>query len=176
MFPPNQLIASTTNNHLIDFYTCSMTDLHSFSVPFTWQITRTALMHGISGWFDLHFKATQAGGLDLYLSTGPTAPRTHWQATRLLFKEPLAVNAGEVVKGELKFSVNDQRSYDIVGVAEIESSKNFYNAQHPHNKSNPYVRNQVWRLHDQTYNYNYSNLYHIPENAAAAYSGYETIA
>ncbi|TIC16937.1 Sec1-like protein [Wallemia mellicola] len=170
MFPPNQLIANTTNNHAIDFYTCSMDDLYAFTIPFTWQITRTSLMHGIAGWFDLHFKSPKAGGVDLYLSTGPTAPRTHWQATRLLFKEPLAVNAGEVVKGSLKFKVNDQRSYDIVGSIEIESSKEQYDLKHPLNQFNPYFRQAEWRLHDQTYNYNYSNLYQIPEQSAA-YTG-----
>lgn len=102
--------------------------------------------------------------MDMYLSTGPNAPRTHWQATRLLFKEPLAVNSGETIKGVLNFKVNDQRSYDLDGHIEIENSKEQYIKSNPYHKSNPYLRIGSWRLHDQTYNYNYSNVYQIQPN------------
>ena len=47
------------------------------------------------------------------LSTSPESPGTHWYQCRLLLKEPLAVNKGQSVSGELKFVANESFSYDI---------------------------------------------------------------
>jgi type I protein arginine methyltransferase len=47
------------------------------------------------------------------LQTGPTAPATHWYQTRLLLKEPLAVNKGQLVNGYLKMRANREQTFNV---------------------------------------------------------------
>lgn len=44
-----------------------------------------------------------------YMTTSPFAPPTHWQQVRFALPEPLAANKGQIVSGEMRFEVNDQR-------------------------------------------------------------------
>lgn len=44
-----------------------------------------------------------------YMTTSPLSPPTHWQQVRFALPEPLAVNKGQTVLGEMRFQVNDQR-------------------------------------------------------------------
>ena len=63
--------------------------------------------------------------MEMKLETGPKHPRTHWQHCRFFFRKPLGVNSGQIFKGNLKMTVNDERSYDVIvkgriGESEIE--------------------------------------------------------
>jgi histone-arginine methyltransferase CARM1 len=82
-------------------------DLQDFVIPISWTFSFTGIVHGIAGWFDIDL-----GGHTL--STAPNAERTHWQQVRFLLKEPLAVNAFDVVKGWMRLKVNSMRSYDVI--------------------------------------------------------------
>lgn len=77
-------------------------------------------MHGLAGWFDINFIGSQE---NIVLSTAPECPGTHWYQCRMLFYEPLAVNRGQVVVGELHFIANDAFSYFIDMVAQIEGTQ-----------------------------------------------------
>ncbi|RXK35882.1 histone-arginine methyltransferase CARM1 [Tremella mesenterica] len=83
-------------------------------------------------------------GLHVRLSTGPNAPRTHWQQTRLLLPEPLAVNKGERVIGSVNFQVNDSRSYDLT--VELYVDRPGLTAQ-----PNPLYRKANYNLHQQCF-------------------------
>lgn len=93
-------------------------------------------MHGIAGWFDINFTGSTE---NVVLSTAPECPGTHWYQCRLLLHEPLAVNRGQVVSGNMVFEANDKFSYNIYITVNIEgtgiSSSNRIN------------------LHDQMYSY-----------------------
>lgn len=84
----------------------SIDELKEFIIPFSWTMSFTGVIHGIASWFDITLG-------DRVLSTSPHLERTHWHQIRLLIKDPLAVNVGDVVNGQIHFKVNSMRSYDI---------------------------------------------------------------
>ncbi|KAI9220799.1 S-adenosyl-L-methionine-dependent methyltransferase [Blastocladiella britannica] len=110
-----------------DFSTVHVEELHDVIMPIEWVVKYTGLMHGIAGWFDLllspipnrHHHSDDPNELDstmqVPLTTHPRAAATHWHQVRLLFTEPLAVNAGERVVGWVRAHVNAMRSYTMVG-------------------------------------------------------------
>ncbi|KAI9468200.1 hypothetical protein LPJ78_001971 [Coemansia sp. RSA 989] len=193
-FSPNTLMATeeSTAQHIVDFATVTMDQLRNFDIPLQWNMRFTGLMHGIAGWFDLAFAppSLQSGvpAVSSYMSTGPHAPATHWQQIRLLLRQPLAVNAGQVVRGIMRMRINDHRSYDmdaeIICLDADESARvNSMAALLALMKSHPTrVRSGKWYLQEQIYNYSYTgepldqpakpetaNLY-LPVNALLAES------
>lgn len=135
-FAPKTLLTAETCTHLVDFSVDEPESLHDFDVPFAFRVNRTALMHGIAGWFDVlfagrayvimqavlgfvwshpvfHVRGWACGRNKVTLSTGPYAQGTHWYQCRFLLREPLAVNAGQHVSGVMRFHANDKYSYDI---------------------------------------------------------------
>jgi type I protein arginine methyltransferase len=157
-FDPRTLIASSTpGGFAIDFYTITLSELQDFVIPFVWQSNYTGIIHGIAGWFDLHFAPSPFGipGTGIDMTTSPSAERTHWQQVRLLLKEPLAVNAGQLIRGWLHCVVNEMRSYNLE--AELVVGDCFLtppNAPEPLTKDFNRRRSR-WQLHEQTYNYSY---------------------
>ncbi|KAJ2758171.1 hypothetical protein IWQ57_006902, partial [Coemansia nantahalensis] len=166
-FSPNALMGDSVR-HLVDFHTVSMDELKAFSIPIEWHIKYTGVMHGVAGWFDLAFVPPASALIPCtnshatYMSTSPAAPATHWQQVRMLLKQPLAVNAGQVVRGVARMATNDQRSYDItlrlvcldagesaavVTDAALEALLDARQAR---------VRTAVWYLQEQVYNYAYT--------------------
>ncbi|KAJ3344082.1 hypothetical protein HDU93_003245 [Gonapodya sp. JEL0774] len=148
-------------------------------------------MPGIASWFDIHF-APGAGSVipvTFTLSTAPSAERTHWHQIRFLFKEPLAVNAGETIRGWFHLRVNDMRSYRVeaelvLGETEVLSEPQFMDARRgagdipqshsshggPMKNSRPHParRRDAWELQDQTYYYGFDPTFpnaqeHQPE-------------
>ncbi|CAG8844844.1 854_t:CDS:2, partial [Racocetra persica] len=92
-FDPRTLIAQANpGGYVVDFYTVTMEELQDMTIPFIWQTSYTGIIHGIAGWFDLHFSPPPSvpSGNTIAMSTGPAAERTHWQQVRFLLKEPLA--------------------------------------------------------------------------------------
>lgn len=76
-------------------------------------------MHGLAGWFDINFIGTQE---DVVLSTAPECPKTHWYQCRLLLREPIAVNKGQRVVGNLHFTANNSFSYNVGIMVGIEGT------------------------------------------------------
>ncbi|CAG8449721.1 14264_t:CDS:2 [Acaulospora colombiana] len=165
-FDPHTLIAPADPlGYVVDFNSVTLEQLQDMTIPFSWQASYTGIIHGIAGWFDLHFSPSQAGlnGSTITMSTSPAAERTHWQQVRFLLKEPLAVNAGQLIQGWMRCIVNEMRSYTIeveilVGEGQLSdplsASSSIFNMDFNR-------RRGKWRLHEQTYNYNY---YPQPDN------------
>ncbi|CAG8674079.1 7157_t:CDS:2 [Dentiscutata erythropus] len=159
-FDPRTLIAQANpGGYVVDFYTITLEELQDMTIPFVWQASYTGIIHGIAGWFDLHFSPppSVSSGNTIAMSTGPAAERTHWQQVRFLLKEPLAVNAGQTIQGWMRCVVNEMRSYTIeaelmVGEGQLTNPTilltSIYNLDFNR-------RRGKWRLHEQTYNYNY---------------------
>jgi len=100
------------------------------------------------------------------MSTSPSADRTHWQQVRFLFKDPLAVNAGQRVRGWMRCVVNDMRSYTVL--VEIAAGDEALPLSDPSlvvptaftpESGHVLKRRGKWELHEQTYNYNYNPAY-----------------
>ncbi|KAJ2861062.1 hypothetical protein FB639_005547 [Coemansia asiatica] len=95
------------------------------------------------------------------MSTSPQSPATHWQQVRMLFKQPLAVNAGQVIRGAILMKVNDQRSYDIsakliaMDYEESEQTSDDTLVQLFETQKTR-ARTALWYLQEQIYNYSYT--------------------
>lgn len=152
-FDPRTLV-SPACSFTVDFHTVTCEQLKDICIPFTWMATYTGLIHGIGAWFDVDL-----GGV--VLSTAPHAEKTHWHQVRLLFEEPLAVNAFETIHGWMRLVANSMRSYDItadivVGPQSSLSNPNDFNINAPISfnrlASDGFARRTgKWALHEQTY-------------------------
>ena len=100
---PDILMSSDRAEYTFDFQTCSCDDLKRFDIPFDFAIDKTAIMHGLACWFECNFDGAVQR---VVLNTAPDHPGTHWYQCRLLFAEPLAVNASQRVTGLLEFDAN----------------------------------------------------------------------
>lgn len=49
------IILAPSNDYSIDFQTISQEDLKRFTIPLSFDIGQAAIVHGLAGWFDLHF-------------------------------------------------------------------------------------------------------------------------
>ncbi|KAI8639627.1 S-adenosyl-L-methionine-dependent methyltransferase [Parasitella parasitica] len=172
-FDPRSLITTPSifDTYGVDFSTVTVEELQDITIPFSWTAQYTGLMHGVAGWFDLVFAPppydkpnSEDLGSTVEMSTGPSADRTHWQQVRFLFKEPLAVNADQKIRGWMRCIVNDMRSYtiyvevtsaDTVILSEPEVVDKDATFTEP-SGDRTLVRRGVWELHEQTYNYNYT--------------------
>lgn len=96
--------------HRFDFTSASVEELRLFTIPFQLTAESTGLVHGMAGWFDVLF----AGSQELrQLTTSPSSETTHWYQVRFLLSQPIAINRGQTLSGEMRLSANDQRSCDI---------------------------------------------------------------
>ncbi|KAF8938653.1 hypothetical protein BGZ47_008475 [Haplosporangium gracile] len=189
-FDPKSLLATPTSDaegYEMDFSTITMKALRDFVVPISWRAQYTGLMHGVAGWFDLLFSgnAESEASQPVEMSTGPSAEKTHWQQVRFMFREPLAVNAGQTIRGWMHCVVNDMRSYTV----DIEVIVGQYGElSAPNQPFEPLLEQQAkrqghhewtpeeaqdeeeeegddlqfsrrrgrWELHEQSYNYSYT--------------------
>jgi histone-arginine methyltransferase CARM1 len=180
-FDPQSLLSapSAFDGYDVDFSTVSVKELQDLTIPFRWVSNYTGIMHGVAGWFDLLFapppyttsntqQNVNVPSTVLEMSTGPAAERTHWQQVRFLFKEPLAVNANQVVRGWMRCIVNDMRSYTIYVEAVVGDEGSLVELSDPSTivtnrkfvedsvHSHPLRRRAMWELQEQTYNYSYN--------------------
>jgi histone-arginine methyltransferase CARM1 len=172
-FDPRSLITTPSifDTYPVDFSTVTVEQLQDMTIPFEWTAQYTGLMHGIAGWFDLVFAPPPYDkpnpedlGTTIEMSTSPSAERTHWQQVRFLFKEPLAVNANQRIRGWMRCIVNDMRSYTIYVEVTATDSVMLSKAEtvdkdatfNEASDQRPLVRRGIWELHEQTYNYNYT--------------------
>ncbi|EEB15553.1 histone-arginine methyltransferase CARM1, putative [Pediculus humanus corporis] len=96
--------------HIIDFRTADESSLHKIEIPLTYQILEGGSIHGLAFWFDVLFSGS---GKNIWLSTSPTEPLTHWYQVRCLFEDPLFVGSGDIVKGFVSLVANKRQSYDV---------------------------------------------------------------
>lgn len=90
-FPITNLLSQYRTVHSIDFATVTCDELKKFTIPFSFKIDQTGIMHGLGSWFDIFFNGSNK---NIILSTSPELPTTHWYQCRLMLSEPIAVNKG----------------------------------------------------------------------------------
>lgn len=135
-FNPESALSETAATYKFDFLTCTVAELRDFVIPLDFEITKTAILHGVGCWFDTTFDGSVER---VVLSTGPAAPGTHWYQSRLLLRKPIAVNATQRVSGALEFKANDRLSYDVTLTLQLDGTD--------------IASSQLIRLDDQMYHY-----------------------
>jgi len=60
-------------------------------------------VHGLAFWFDVAFFGTSS---NVWLSTAPTEPLTHWYQVRCLLETPLFVKQGQLLTGTVLLLAN----------------------------------------------------------------------
>ena len=135
-------LVSTAAQHVVDLSTITLAELTNFTIPFDYgielitQACRAAAqfwrgilaqfsaaqfsdavcsiaapqIHGIALWFDCRFPGATR---EIFLSTAPHEPLTHWYQVRCMLRAPLPVGPGHRVQGQLKFEANESRGYNI---------------------------------------------------------------
>ncbi|CAH8589915.1 unnamed protein product [Dicrocoelium dendriticum] len=96
--------------HKVDFRTVTETQLASIDIPLHFQISTSSTIHGLAFWFDVGFLGSQR---EVWLSTAPTEPLTHWYQVRCLLGTPLFVQEGQVLNGHVAMRANTRQSYDV---------------------------------------------------------------
>lgn len=64
---------------------------------------QSGLVHGLAFWFDVAFFGSQA---NIWLSTAPTEPLTHWYQVRCLLETPIFVKQGQLLTGTVLLLAN----------------------------------------------------------------------
>lgn len=72
-------------------------------IPLEFHILETGTCHGLAFWFDVEFHGSQH---QIWLSTAPTEPLTHWYQVRCLLQHPLFVKQGQLVTGHVLLVAN----------------------------------------------------------------------
>jgi protein arginine N-methyltransferase 1 len=72
-----------------------------------WRARRPATIYGVALWWN----AELAPGIDL--STGPLAPRTHWEQLYLPALSPIAVQAGQTLRARLRSTTSDEKGTNV---------------------------------------------------------------
>jgi protein arginine N-methyltransferase 1 len=73
----------------------------------SWRVRRPATIYGLALWWS----AELADGVDL--STGPLAPRTHWEQLYLPALAPIAVQAGQTFRARLRSTTSDAKGTNV---------------------------------------------------------------
>jgi protein arginine N-methyltransferase 1 len=133
------IITNIADLHSIDINTVTVEQLDRIVCPFeltvSSEVTEPIRLDALIVYFDIHFKALALN--PVYFSTGmpfpplydnnthvlmynvgfrfvgPKATPTHWKQTVLLLKDVINVAQGDVVKGEIAFSMNRASFRDL---------------------------------------------------------------
>ncbi|KAA0197299.1 Histone-arginine methyltransferase CARM1 [Fasciolopsis buskii] len=125
--------------HKVDFRTVSETQLASIDIPLHFQISTCSTIHGLAFWFDVGFLGSQR---EVWLSTAPTEPLTHWYQVRCLLGTPLFVQEGQALNGHVTMRANSRQSYDVQIELIVPGSQtkitNSLDLKNPHFRYNGY--------------------------------------
>ncbi|KAK6179044.1 hypothetical protein SNE40_011491 [Patella caerulea] len=96
--------------YTVDFQTADETELHVIDIPLTFTTISTGMVHGLAFWFDVGFFGSSN---NVWLSTAPTEPLTHWYQVRCLLQTPVLVKQGQTLTGRCVLRCNARQSYDV---------------------------------------------------------------
>uniref|UniRef100_A0A6G3MFQ7 type I protein arginine methyltransferase n=1 Tax=Henneguya salminicola TaxID=69463 RepID=A0A6G3MFQ7_HENSL len=105
-----RIYISAPKMNRFNFLTMNETDLHDLTFDLNFEINCSSVFHGFAFWFTVGFFGSSN---NIYLSTAPDRPLTHWYQVRLLFLRPLVVQIGDVIQGTLRMIANKRQSYNI---------------------------------------------------------------
>ncbi|KAI8052644.1 S-adenosyl-L-methionine-dependent methyltransferase [Thamnidium elegans] len=153
-FDYKSIMTTNKTEFNINFNSITMDALHDMTIPFQWTCSRTGMVNGISGWFDIVFDPPQ--GTQVTLSTSPLTDITHWYQTRFLFTDPLPVKSQQSIQGWMRCIANNYRSYTIyieliVGDQELSDPSLLFTDV---TNLSEFKRRGVWELQEQTYDNN----------------------
>ncbi|KAK2139093.1 hypothetical protein LSH36_2036g00000 [Paralvinella palmiformis] len=109
----------------IDIASCSTSDLE-FTNPFQFTIQRDGHLTAVVGYFDVEFSGGQT---KVQFSTSPFHTQTHWKQTVLIIDQPLSVNQGQIIQGQLSCKKNYKDPRSLVIYLSIDNKTYKYSMQ-----------------------------------------------
>lgn len=95
-------------------------NINSFSdIPLEFNCLQTGICHGLAFWFDVEFCGSSQ---QVWLSTSPTAPLTHWYQVRCLLQSPIFIRQGQILTGRVILEANKRQSYDVTIDLKLEGT------------------------------------------------------
>lgn len=105
----DQVISNAAKILDIDLYKVTKEEL-DFDSKFSIKFTRSDFCHALVSYFSVEFSETHT---KINFSTGPRSQYTHWKQTVFYMEEPLMVNKGEVLNGQIKVNRNSKNPRDL---------------------------------------------------------------
>ncbi|EFA02398.1 protein arginine N-methyltransferase 1 [Tribolium castaneum] len=106
----------------IDLASCTV-DTCDFSSAFALKATKDAVLTCLVGYFDTFFDLPKS----VHFSTGPEAPKTHWQQSVFYLKETINMSAGDVIEGSLVCSRLKKNARGLSVTITLGKNKYHYN-------------------------------------------------
>ncbi|ETS61259.1 hypothetical protein PaG_05223 [Moesziomyces aphidis] len=92
VFAP-QCLLSVSSDYVIDFATITKQHLQEFTVPVEWTFAHAAIVHGLGGWFDLHFNSQSTPNEDATMNDASTGGAMSVEAALDTLKAASAASA-----------------------------------------------------------------------------------
>ncbi|KAL6522833.1 putative histone-arginine methyltransferase 1.3 [Orobanche hederae] len=108
-FDPRLLVAPAIS-HVIDFTSAKEEDLYEIDIPLRFVSSVGTKVHGLACWFDVLFNGST---VQMWLTTAPGAPTTHWYQLRCVLSQPIFVMPGQEITGRLLMVAHKAQSYTL---------------------------------------------------------------